>query len=181
MDFSAFYQSLEKLVAKHLLSAHPPKALISIQYFRSQLSVIDKDACIDEALAMTRVTLLFEGFYRHQPTGSLKDELSSLRLKRWEHHFGTPTIIFLLTYKPQIDATSQFFREQPYTFAMTDTALPWMIDRTSTSVMDSENHIIANPASFATITPPESHERTGRFTKTHNPLGGFTTTPCDPV
>ncbi len=178
MDFSAFSHSLEVLIAKHPQS---PEELKIIQFFMTQLSIIGKDVPINEPLAMTRATLIFEGFYRYQPLGSLKDELSILRAKRWEHHFGTPTITFLLTYKLQIDATSHFFSEPSYEPAACDTPLPWMIDQTPTSVIDRENHIMANPASFAAIPSPESHEITGIFTKTHNPLGGFTTTPCDPV
>ena len=61
---------------------------------------------------MTRMTIMFEGFYRSLPDGSpLKEQLLEVRLKRWKSHFGIPTITFLLSYHNQIDTTRSWFNQ----------------------------------------------------------------------
>ncbi|HCR5123810.1 TPA: methyltransferase, partial [Legionella pneumophila] len=99
---------------------------------------------------------------------------------RWSHHFGTPTITFLLSFKTQIDQTVKLFGE------LTDEVeppleLPWNISKTEGLSIDHDNNIVTNPKSITQVEAPTSKESTGIFTKTHNPFGGFTTTPCDPI
>jgi hypothetical protein len=56
-----------------------------------------------------------------------------------------------------------------------------MVCQNDDSAIDSKNYIMADPNSISRIEAPLHREVTGFFTKTLNPFGGFTTTPCDSV
>lgn len=146
----------------------------------AELNKLIESHDVNQSLCMTQATILFEGFYRHLSTVSLKHEFQIIRANRWVHHFGTPTITFLLSFKTQIDQTVKLFGE------LTEEVepileLPWNISKTEGFSIDHDNNIITNPKSITHVEAPSSRESTGIFTKTHNPFGGFTTTPCDPV
>lgn len=134
---------------------------------------------LNQPLCMTQATILFEGFYRHLSTGFLKHEFQLIRANRWAHHFGTPTITFLLSFKTQIDQTVKLFVE--LTEEVEPLEPPWNISKTEGLSIDHDNKIVTNTKSITHVEAPSSRESTGIFTKTHNPFGGFTTTPCDPV
>nr|WP_248295683.1 class I SAM-dependent methyltransferase [Legionella pneumophila] len=129
---------------------------------------------------MTQATILFEGFYRHLSNESLKNDFQIIRAKRWERHFGTPTITFLLSFKTQIDQTTKLFNELTLK-TEPPIELPWNISKIDGFSIDLDNNIVTDPKSVSRVEAPSSRESTGIFTKTHNPFGGFTTTPCDPV
>ncbi|HAU1368100.1 TPA: class I SAM-dependent methyltransferase [Legionella pneumophila] len=177
MEFLDFCKAIQEIVEKNS-SAHgsSEKSLILL----SELENIIKSTEDSKSLCMTQATILFEGFYRHLGSESLKKNFQVLRAKRWEHHFGTPTITFLLSFKIQIDQTAKLFDEQTLG-AESSTELPWSISKMGGLSVDLDNNIVTDPKSVTCVETPSSREATGIFTKTHNPFGGFTTTPCDPV
>jgi ubiquinone/menaquinone biosynthesis C-methylase UbiE len=144
----------------------------------AELDKIIKSDEVNKSLCMTQATILFEGFYRHLSTESLKKDLQIIRANRWEHHFGTPTITFLLSFKTQIDQTAKLFDELSIEPLIEP---PWNISKIEELSIDRDNDIVTDPKCIIRVEAPSSRESTGIFTKTHNPFGGFTTTPCDPV
>lgn len=146
----------------------------------AELDKIIKSDEVNKSLWMTQATILFEGFYRHLSTESLKKDLQIIRTKRWEHHFGTPTITFLLSFKLQIDKTTKLFDELTLEAEPT-IDFPWLISKIEGFSIDHDNDVVTDPKSVSRVAAPLTRETTGIFTKTHNPFGGFTTTPCDPV
>ncbi|AUH71124.1 class I SAM-dependent methyltransferase [Legionella sainthelensi] len=146
----------------------------------AELDKIIKSDEVNKSLSMTQATILFEGFYHHLSTESLKKDLQIIRAKRWEHHFGTPTITFLLSFKLQIDKTTKLFDELTLE-AESTIDFPWLISKIEGFSIDHDNNVVTDPKSVSRVDAPLTRETTGIFTKTHNPFGGFTTTPCDPV
>lgn len=177
MEFLDFCNAIQEIVEKNNNShCSSEKSLVLL----SELAKIIKSKEANKSLCMTQATILFEGFYRHLGSESLKKDFQVLRAKRWEHHFGTPTITFLLSFKIEIDQTTKLFNEQTLE-AEPPIELPWSISKMDGFTIDLENDIVTDPKSVTRIEGPSSREITGIFTKTHNPFGGFTTTPCDPV
>lgn len=175
MDFSDFCSNIKYSVTAHLDSHLTEHALIK-QRFLAELALLEASSDADTAANMTKATVLFEALYRCLPESALKQDLSLIRVKRWSQHFGTPTIAFLLSWQMQIDATIRLLEgDGVEAGSSSDVTLsePYYVD--------SVNHLLANPACIARVQAPGSREVTGMFTKTHNPFGGFTTTPCDPV
>jgi|GEM_PF-1569593 len=150
------------------------------QFFLSQLNPLATSNSENDCLSMTRLTVLFEGFYLHLTDSVFKKKLSEVKGQRWERHFGTPTVVFLLSYKTQIDKTKQYFDTFSPTDSITSIA-PWLVDKQQDHVIDNENDLLIDPKSVSRITLPNSKEVMGIFYKTHNPHGGFTTAPCDPI
>ncbi|MBN9231209.1 MAG: methyltransferase [Legionella sp. 40-6] len=177
MEFLDFCKAIQEIVEKNSSTdGNSEKSLILL----SELDNIIKSKEVNKSLCMTQATILFEGFYRQLSSESLKKDFQVLRAKRWEHHFGTPTITFLLSFKTQIDQTAKLFDEHTLEVEAS-TELPWSISKIDGLSVDLDNNIVTNPKSVASVEAPSSRETTGIFTKTHNPFGGFTTTPCDPV
>ncbi|MFC3909679.1 class I SAM-dependent methyltransferase [Legionella dresdenensis] len=177
MEFLDFCNGIQEIVGKNNNTyGSSEKSLV----FLSELDKIIKSKEANKSLCMTQATILFEGFYRHLSSESLIKDFQHLRAKRWEHHFGTPTITFLLSFKAQIDQTTKLFDEQ---ILETESPIqsPWSISKMDGFSIDLDNNIVTDPKSIAHVEAPSSRESTGIFTKTHNPFGGFTTTPCDPV
>ncbi|HAT8648913.1 TPA: methyltransferase [Legionella pneumophila] len=177
MEFLEFCKAIQETIEKFNESnGVSEKSLILL----AELDKIIRSNEVNKSLCMTQATILFEGFYRHINNESLKKDFQIIRAKRWEHHFGTPTITFLLSFKTQIDQTTKLFDEltveveQPIEF-------PWGIVKIDGLSLDLDNNIVTDPKSVTRVAAPSSREITGIFTKTHNPFGGFTTTPCDPV
>jgi len=98
-----------------------------------------------------------------------------VRLWRWQAHFGTPTLAFLLTYNQAISASLRYFQEKK-----NPVSLPWAILPASHFVTDTANTVLVNPHAIEQVILP-MEEKTGHFIETHNPTGGFTTTPADPI
>lgn len=147
------------------------------QYFLNHINQFLTEE-IDEHRKMTMVSILFEGFYRHLGDSPLKNQLVALRANRWGTHFGTPTVPFLLSYKSNIENTKQLFDN----FSIKNEAhLPWNLANLANFIIDRENNVLVDPQCIASVFAPQQREVMGLFTKTHNPFGGFTTVPCDPV
>ncbi|MFO9238422.1 class I SAM-dependent methyltransferase [Legionella pneumophila serogroup 1] len=177
MEFLDFCKAIQEAVENDNKSnGVPEKNLILL----AELDKIIKSDEKNKSLSMTQATILFEGFYRHLNTESLKKDFQIIRAKRWEHHFGTPTITFLLSYKLQIDKTTKLFDELSLK-AEPPVDFPWLISTIEGFSIDHDNNVVTDPKSVSSVDAPISRETTGIFTKTHNPFGGFTTTPCDPV
>ncbi|MGC1181338.1 class I SAM-dependent methyltransferase [Legionella sp.] len=173
MEFLVFCKAIQEVVDKyHKSNGSSEKSLI----FLAELDKIVKSDETHRSLCMTQATILFEGFYRNLSTESLKKDFQVIRAKRWEHHFGTPTITFLLSFKTQIDQTTKLFDEAKFPID-----LPWLILSAKNFSLDHDNNVVTDPKSVSLIEAPPVRETTGIFTKTHNPFGGFTTAPCDPV
>lgn len=150
------------------------------QYFLDELNNLISSDDTNNHLKMTQATILFEGFYRYLGNSPFKNELAVIRAKRWDQHFGTPTVTFLLTYKSHVDQTRQLF-DQFSSLRGSIGEAPWLVSKNNGAVIDTNNDVITDPKSISRVVVPPSREVTGIFTKTHNPFGGFTTTPCDPV
>ncbi|WP_412758170.1 class I SAM-dependent methyltransferase [Legionella bozemanae] len=177
MDFLDFCKAIQEAVENDNKSnGVPEKNLILL----AELDKIIKSDEKNKSLCMTQATILFEGFYRHLNTESLKKDFQMIRARRWEHHFGTPTITFLLSFKSQIDKTTKLFDELSLE-AEPPVDLPWLISKIEGFSIDHDNNVVTDPKSVSRVDTPLTRETTGIFTKTHNPFGGFTTTPCDPV
>ena len=103
MEFLDFCRAIQDVVENHNKSNDASKQTLILLAELEKLSKSDETNTI---LCMTRATLLFEGFYRYLSASRLKTELQVLRAQRWAHHFGTPTVTFLLSFKTQIDQVS---------------------------------------------------------------------------
>ena len=118
---------------------------------QAELEKIVKSNEVNKSLCMTQATILFEGFYRHLSNESLKSDFQIIRAKRWEHHFGTPTITFLLSFKTQIDQTTKFFDELTLEVDR-PIELPWDISKIDGFKVDLDNNIVTDPKSVRKIT-----------------------------
>lgn len=177
MIIELFHKKITDAIEKYGFAT--PEINFSCFIFTKFLNDIFKNESIDLALKMTRMSILFEGFYRFLGNSVLKKELTNIRLARWGSHYGTPTITFLLTFNSQIEETSHLFMQ-----AKSETPLstkPWEITSHNNLSIDSQNNTMVNEQSVNFVAMPEEDEKSGQFLKTHNPSGGFTTTPCDPV
>jgi ubiquinone/menaquinone biosynthesis C-methylase UbiE len=94
--------------------------------------------------------------------------------------FKCLAITFLLSYQSQLAATKELF-DRHLTLEKKQSISPWDIHPKKNAVWDKNNHIYADPQSLFGVETPIDREKTGFFTKTHNPLGGFTTTACDRI
>lgn len=176
MKTELFYQQIVNAMQKR--NVNSPDNHIANTLFLKELEALFKDENLNMALKMTTMSILFEGFYRSIAHVPLKKQLTSIRLQRWNQHFGTPTITFLLTFSIQIEETRCVFihlEAEKLSFAK-----PWNINQQTNLVIDSQNNILIDKNALATVVMPED-EKVGHFIKTHNPSGGFTTAPCDPV
>lgn len=173
MKIDFFYHAIKAAMEKH---ANIPL----IQYFLENIEILFADKKSELSLVMTRMTILFEGFYRFLPNDSnLKKELLSIRLQRWSGHFGTPTLTFFLSYQIEIDETCDQYKRIENVFVKL--ATPWKINQSINQCkLDEVNNIVVNMKTVSEVVLSEQQEITGQFIKTHNPIGGFTTTPCDP-
>lgn len=172
-----FYKKLKKVISESCLSDNILNVYCNM--FLEYLDQIIKDKILHEQVKLTQMTILFEGFYRLIPEEySLKSTLAQIRSNRWKNHYGTPTITFLLTYHLEIEQSQALFHhlDNP----MFISVRPWDIRKKLNLVMDDINWIMVNQVSKFNIEMPMKEEKTGEFIKTHNPSGGFTTTPCDP-
>ena len=180
MEFLDFCYAIKKVIESYNEMAPTAGQSEENHLILSALDDLTRIQDADTPLNMTRATVLFEGLYRHFSNTPVKNDMGIIRVKRWSYHFGTPTIPFLLSYKKQIAETTKFFNKFTTGFEPSD-GHPWFVSNEEGLVVDHVNNIIVNPASISHVESPQSREVTGTFTKTHNPSGGFTTTPCDPV
>lgn len=178
MNIRDFTQAIRAVFDKQHAIDATHHLMKKINFFFCELDKISSDTKIDAPLQMTRITILFEGFYRHLPESVLKIKLANVRSNRWNCHFGTPTLLFLLSYKDQIDKTKELF---DIFYVNPPQNTPWIVDINSNAKSDELNNVITDFNHFLRVEAPAQREKTGFFTKTHNPFGGFTTTPCDPV
>lgn len=179
MNCLKLHQTIRNQLNQHSKTECLPLRLTIYNYFLSQLDeLVAYD--VDQLLTMTRMTILFEGFCRHLSDHKIKKQLMEIRVQRWAMHFGTPTVMFLLTYKSQIDSTKRLLDEL-HNSNYSDANYPWLINREPNFINDYENDLIIDPKSISRIHVPQSKEIMGMFTKTHNPVGGFATTPSDPI
>jgi ubiquinone/menaquinone biosynthesis C-methylase UbiE len=174
VDSLAFFQSVLDVFEKQ----NEITSSEVYRYFLSQLEAIALGSEVGELVKLTRMSVLFEGFYHHLESTTLKQALVPVKANRWHNHFGTPTVDFLLSFKERIDRTKLFFDS----FMEADSQeAPWLLNREVDLVEDTNNAVLINPQSISQVETPPAREITGIFTKTHNPFGGFTTTACDPV
>lgn len=170
MDFLGFYDIFKKAINQQ-------NALDKNIFLTEQLNNL-KDSGMDEPLKMTSLSILFEGFYSHLKEADFKQLLLSIRTARWNRHFGTPTIPFLLTHQILIQQTKNLFEN--FSNPVKTSHFPWIIQDIPNAVKDDFNNVLIDAESILKIVVPPP-EKTGFFTKTHNAMGGFTTTPCDPI
>lgn len=132
-----------------------------------------------ENIKMTQMTIFFEALYCYiSDDSSLKEQLRNIRLERWSSHYGTPTLTFLLTYQSVIEKTSALFSDLSILTAQS--SKPWMMIVNKDLVVDQDNNVSIYKKSVISV-PMPIEEKKGELLKTHNPSGGFTTAPCDPV
>lgn len=138
---------------------------------------IVSDGNIDNYSKITRMTILFEGFYQSLSSDMLlKSKLLTVRLERWKNHFGTPTIEFLISFDNEIEQIKEIFNKK----ASFDTR-PWSVLPTKKQKFNTENCIFQDEKSISKIPMPLKEEKKGEFIKTHNKIGGFTTVPSDSI
>lgn len=134
---------------------------------------------VDDVYLISHLSILLEALYQQSSLSpDFKSEILALRLDRWANHFGTPTVTFLLTHEQRIHDTVMFFEKKNISELHLQ---PWRIEKNDELVIDHCNQVVVNPKKLYDVPSPEADEQTGKFIKTHNPTGGFTTTPCDPV
>jgi hypothetical protein len=177
MNVELFYSKIKNTVQEYNLADTTayPSCITLIKFIDEVLE--NKNSNI--TLKMTQMTILFEGFYRSLlDNSSLKKRLTSVRINRWANHYGTPTITFLITYHSEIERTHLFFQTAASCIM---SVKPWEIINKSNLVVDPQNEIVVDVQTTDSVDMPKEDEKTGQFLKTHNPSGGFTTTPCDLV
>ena len=181
MNTELFYNTIKAQIQQIFKSGKVPAI---VQNFLDNLDQIMIEIKSAESLKMTRMTILFEGFYRSLSESALRKALLAIKLQRWENHFGTPTVTFLLSYKLQIEQTCLLFKakekESSQEAVKKPSISPWQITTTARSKVDQKNDVIVDSKILDEVIMPGQEEKTGQFLKTHNPSGGFTTTPCDP-
>lgn len=178
MNLDLFYRKIVAAIEKHSLDPIL-QSNFTVFTFLTFLNAIFKDQAITTILKMTRMTLLFEAFFHTCIDNSLlKKELASIRLARWHNHYGMPTITFLLTYHIQIEQTKRLFDLELSQVALSQK--PWEL-YSNNFVVDEQNDVIVNKHAFDVVPMPKEEETRGKFLKTHNPIGGYTTIPCDAV
>jgi len=167
-------------------------------FFNSIVTIIENDERMKESVAaralieklkvlldednvrlfdkMTKMTILFEGFYRFISDNSeIKKQLLQIRLQRWKNHFGTPTLLFLLSYQQQIDSICNQFK------VLGNNQIDIQeLDIDLNIETDSVNRVIVYKTAMKNVVMPVINESEGLLIKTHNPIGGFATIPCDP-
>lgn len=172
MNETSFYNSIVTIIEnderiKASFAAHELIEKLKMLLAEDNVGLFDK---------MTKMTILFEGFYRFISDNSeVKKQLLQVRLQRWKNHFGTPTLLFLLSYQQQIDAISNRFK-------LLDSG---QVDIQELDVdlgleIDNANKVVIDNAAMKNVAMPSIAESAGKLIKTHNPIGGFTTIPCDP-
>lgn len=180
MDFNMEIEELLKAIQMVNITLPDEKTTQVVQEFIKRVESITLDKENDIILKTTRITILLEGFYRSlDPRSKLKEKILAIRMERWSNHFGTPTVPFLISYQNQIKQTSDLFKhlnEEKLTHSL---ATPWLVTKIPGTI-DVVNSVIVDMSDIDRVDMPEFKEKTGQFTKTHNPSGGFTTTPCDP-
>ena len=128
------------------------------------LAELERLSTSDEAnktLCMTQATILFEGLYRHLSVGALESDFQKIRAQRWEYHFGTPTVTFLLSFKAQIDKATKLFDELAPEQELPDT-FPWVIASLGSLSVDRDNGIATDPKSISLVDVPATQ---GKITK----------------
>ncbi|OGT48303.1 MAG: hypothetical protein A3E82_05805 [Gammaproteobacteria bacterium RIFCSPHIGHO2_12_FULL_38_11] len=125
---------------------------------------------------MTKATILFEGFYKALSKDSaIRKAFLQLRSNRWKNHYGTPTLLFLLSYQQKIDAICNQFK-----LSGSSQIDIQELDIDSNIETDNVNQIIVDNTTIKNVALPAGKESEGKLIKTNNPIGGFTTIPCDP-
>ncbi|KTD32707.1 class I SAM-dependent methyltransferase [Legionella israelensis] len=177
MDVVKFYQLI-----KEAFQDFNDRTVVESKTNQTFLNILDEIVLkeeIDPSLRMTSASILFEGYYQHlDHSSSFKQVLSEIKAQRWQQHFGSPTLTFLLSYKKKIDQTKQYFEQLQE--EKSEFIAPWFIGKEQETVLDRENNVFVDPKSISRVETPKNRETTGFFTKTYNPFGGFTTTACDP-
>jgi SAM-dependent methyltransferase len=123
---------------------------------------------------ITRMTVQFEGLYQSLPDGSaLKEKLLAIRIKRWQNHFGVPTISFLISHAADIEMVRGRFDKTRVASVMTTTDTPTTIS------FDEVNKVYVSATAISDI-PLPAEEAPMVWLKTNNPTGGYTLPASDP-
>ena len=171
MDTTVFYNNI-KIALKNAQNEILPNA---ITLFLNSLKNIYLSQ-EENILKITKMTILFEGFYNFLlPISTLKKKMTQLRIERWENHFGTPTVTFLISYQEQINNIAKQFQE----LNLPSIQIEGIQNLRDPHSIDQNNNVIINLKKMNQVMIPDEKEKTGQFVKTHNPSGGFTTAPCD--
>ena len=171
MDLLDFFDAIRMDIESENRCCTSPQIAIN-NFFFNAFKQLTQDNVTAPLLTMTRGMILFEGFYQNH----LMTNVGALR---WKHHFGVPTLNFLLSYRRHIEETQAVLNG--YGDGEHSQWTPWMIHQEEHLVVDSLNNVLVDPNSVFQVDVPLHFEMTGTFTKTHNPLGGHTTTPSDPI
>ncbi len=169
MDVKSFYLAIQLAISNSRKKNVGSENLLTI------LDDIIASNITEENLKITQATILFEGFCKSLlDFPELKNLLLKVKINRWKNHYGTPTIEFLLTFNEHITKTSIAFETKCFS------DYPWLISKDLNLTYDNKNNVLFDPEIMKQVKMPAQSEKTGQFIKTHNPSGGFTTTPCDP-
>lgn len=172
MNEVSFYNSIVTIIEND----ERMKASVAARELIEKLSTLLAEDNVGLFDKMTKMTILFEGFYRFVSDNSeIKKQLLLIRLQRWKNHFGTPTLLFLLSYQQQIDAISNRFKLiESGQVDIQDLAAVVGLE------IDDDSNVAIDGEAIKNVVMPAVAESAGKLIKTNNPIGGFTTIPCDP-
>lgn len=122
--------------------------------------------------------IAYEGLYQaFKDNSKLRDYLLVLRLELWQHNYGIPTVEFLLKYHNSIMLAKEFFiiNKDLEFDNKTNNDINYLIQKI---IVDMQTQKITSNPLLQVPLPPEN-ETTGKFIKTYNKFGGFTTTASD--
>ena len=172
MNIEQFYSKIS-----HAVSGEP-SLLSSKNIVKNTLEEILADKSTDAIIKMTRMTVLFEGFYQSiQANTEFKKKVLNIRMQRWANHYGTPTLNFLLTFDGQIKNIAASLQNTWYLRAQL--SISWTLKEQIILSHDLQNNVLVNEKASAHINTPPKEERTGKLIKTYNLSGGYVTLPED--
>lgn len=176
MNIDLFHSNIVKTLKTNLdTKSNSDLAIIFLEF----VSTIFEDKSADAVLKMTNMSVLFEAFYQSISNNfALQKKLANIRLERWNDHYGTPTLTFLLTYAYQIEKTKRYFY---FTSTQELTRKPLEVSVRRNFAVDNQNNVLVDTQSIGNVALPAEDEKAGQLLKTYNPTGGFATLPCDPV
>jgi SAM-dependent methyltransferase len=150
--------------------------------FLENIDTAKNDTEQNDIFKMTKITVLFEGFYQSLAEHSdLKKSLLAIRIRRWENHFGTPTVSFLISHLAVIEETRQHFSKMTQQINVPNNIiLNSKPDKEPAQISDFVNNVLVTKNAIATVAMPQHEETPMVWLKTHNPTGGYTLPATDP-
>ncbi|MEI6094893.1 MAG: hypothetical protein WCR08_05430, partial [Gammaproteobacteria bacterium] len=135
MNSEQFKKSIqEALVQKNITRGNEEKVAVFLN-FLDEIS----SSMIEDFSMLTQMSLVFEGFYQSVSSDSnLKRTLLNIKIRRWHKHYGTPTVLFLLTYDKAISDIKLFFLSGSLD---REISLLSILSTAKKTILDHNNHV----------------------------------------